>query len=315
MMKTKRVLITGGNGFIGKAIANGALSKGFTVRVSSRQKPVASKSLIEYFQVESLSPATDWSDVLQGVDVVVHCAGRAHVMKETAINPLFIYRTINQYGTLNLARQASDAGVTRFVFLSSIGVNGAQSVIGKPFSELDKPNPVNNYALSKWEAELDLLSNAAETCMEVVIIRPPLVYGPSAPGNFGSLMTWLKRGVPLPLGSVHNQRSFLALGNLVDFIVTCITHPKAANQTFLVSDGQDVSTTDLVRFMAKTAGVSARLLPVPVSVLQAGAWLLGKDHMLQRLCGNLQVDISKARSLLGWVPPITLDEGLRRAME
>jgi nucleoside-diphosphate-sugar epimerase len=205
-------------------------------------------------------------------------------------------------------------GVRRFVFVSSIGVNGLQSGPGKAFSEADQPKPHNAYALSKWEAEQGLFRIADETGLEVVIIRPTLVYGPNAPGNFGLLMRSVQRGWPLPLGAVRNMRSLVALDNLVDFIVTCITHPQAANQTFLVSEGQDLSTTELVRGIAQAAGGPASLLPVPVWALQAGATLLGKGDAVQRLCGNLQVDISKARSLLGWIPPVSVEEGLRRAM-
>ena len=311
---TQRVLVTGGQGFVGKALAAGALSNGFAVRVSSRQKLIAAEARLEHSQVGDLGPATDWLAALQGVNTVVHCAGRAHVMTDTAADPLTAFRTVNSAGTLNLARQAVEAGVKRFVFVSSVGVNGSETALGKPFSEADKSNPHNVYALSKWEAEQGLLHIAAETGLEVVIIRPPLVYGCNAPGNFGSLMRAVQRGWPLPLGAVHNQRSLVALDNLVDFIVTCITHPQAANQTFLVSDGQDLSTTELVRGMARAAGVPVRSLPVPVWALQAGATLLGKGDAVQRLCGNLQVDISKARQLLGWVPPISSDEGLRRAV-
>ena len=269
---------------------------------------------MEYSQVGDLGPTTDWLGALQGLDAVVHCAGRAHVMTDTATEPLTAFRTVNMDGTLNLARQAVDAGVKRFVFISSIGVNGAQTALGRSFSETNKPNPHNAYALSKWEAEQGLLRVADETGLEVVIIRPPLVYGYGAPGNFGALMRAVQRGWPLPLGTVCNRRSLVALDNLVDFIVTCITHPQAVNQTFLLSDGQDLSTTELVRGMAKAAGVPARLLPVPVWVLQTGATLLGKGNAVQRLCGNLQVDISKAKQLLGWVPPVSVDEGLRRAV-
>jgi nucleoside-diphosphate-sugar epimerase len=205
-------------------------------------------------------------------------------------------------------------GVPRFVFLSSIGVNGVQTASGKAFSETDQTKPHNAYSLSKWEAEQGLLRIAHETGLEVVIIRPPLVYGPEAPGNFGSLKRAVQLGWPLPMAALHNQRSLVALDNLVDFITTCITHPQGANQTFLVSDGQDLSTTELVRGMAQAAGVPARLIPIPVWALQAGASLLGKGDVVQRLCSNLQVDISKARNLLGWVPPVSVEEGLRRAM-
>jgi nucleoside-diphosphate-sugar epimerase len=311
---TQRVLVTGGQGFVGKALAFDASSKGFNVRVSTRQAVNISHTNFALFQVADLGPTTDWSVALQDVDALVHCAGRAHVLKDAVADPLAAFRIVNFDGALNLAQQAVKAGVKRFVFISSIGVNGSQTSVGKPFSESDKPEPHNAYALSKLEAEQGLMQIAAETGLEVVIIRPPLVYGPNAPGNFGSLMRAVQRGWPLPLGAVHNQRSLVALDNLVDFIVTCITHPQAANQTFLVSDGQDLSTTELVRGMAQAAGVPARLLPVPVWALQAGATLLGKGDAVQRLCGNLQVDISKARSLLGWIPPVTVEDGLRRAM-
>jgi nucleoside-diphosphate-sugar epimerase len=224
------------------------------------------------------------------------------------------FRKVNVEGALRLARVSAEVGVKRFVFLSSIGVHGLATAANERLTEVSQPNPHNAYALSKWEAEQGLMKIAAETGLEVVIIRPPLVYGPNAPGNFAALMRAVHRGWPLPLGAVHNQRSIVALDNLVDFIITCITHPKAANQTFLVSDGQDLSTSELVRGMAQAAGVPARLLPVPMWALQAGASLLGKGDAVQRLCGNLQVDISKARSLLGWVPPVSVAEGLRRAM-
>ena len=261
-----------------------------------------------------LEPATDWSRALNGVAAVVHCAARVHIMHDTEADPLTAFRTVNVEGTLNLARQAADAGVKRFVFISSVKVNGEHTAPGIPFIETDAPNSQDAYGQSKHEAEQGLHRIAAETGMEVVIIRPPLVYGTGVKANFAALMRAVQRGWFLPLGAVHNQRSLVVLDNLVDFIVTCITHPQAANQTFFVSDGQDLSTTELVRGMARAAGVPARLLPVPVWVLQAGARLLGKEDAVQRLCGNLQVDISKARRLLGWVPPVSVEEGLRRAM-
>ena len=313
-MLQQRVLVTGGNGFVGKVLANSALTKGFTVRVSSRQKNTAPKGQIEYCHVGDLGPETDWISVLQGVDTVVHCAGRAHVMKDTVADPQSAFLTVNLDGTLKLARQAVEVGVKRFVFISSIGVNGAQTTPGKPFTEVSEPNPHNAYAHSKWKAEQGLLRIADEAGLEVVIIRPPLVYGPSAPGNFGSLMRAVHCGLPLPLGAVHNQRSLVSQDNLIDFIITCITHPQAANQTFLVSDGHDISTTELVLGMSAAAGVPARVLRVPMWALQAGATLLGKGEAVQRLCGNLQVDISKAREFLAWVPPVSVDEGLRKAM-
>jgi nucleoside-diphosphate-sugar epimerase len=264
--------------------------------------------------VGEITHAIDWHLVLIGVEIVVHLAARVHVMHDTESDPLTAFRNVNVEGTLNLARQAAAAGVRRFVFISSVKVNGECTEPGHAFTETDVPNPQDAYGQSKHEAEEGLRVIAAATGMEVVIIRPPLVYGPGVKANFAALTRAVQRGWPLPLGAVHNQRSLVALDNLVDFIITCVTRPQAANQTFLVSDGQDLSTAELVRGMARAAGVPARLLPVPVWALQAVAKLLGKQDAVQRLCGNLQVDISKARRLLGWVPPVSVDEGLRRAM-
>ena len=269
---------------------------------------------VQSVQVADLAPDTAWGPTLVNVDVVIHLAARAHVMRDTAMDPLAEFRRVNVQGTLNLARQAAAVGVRRFVFVSSIGVNGAES-FEQPFAAEDEVAPHSPYAVSKFEAEQGLQVLATETGMEVVIIRPPLVYGPGAPGNFGSLMRWLQLGIPLPLGAIHNQRSLVALDNLVDLIVTCLTHPAAANQTFLVSDGEDVSTTELLRRMGQAMGCPARLIPVPASVLKAAAALLGKRDMAQRLCGSLQVDIQKTRQLLGWNPPLTLDQGLKKAAE
>ena len=311
---TSHVLVTGGLGLVGKALVVHLLSVGLTVRVSTRQKPLGTALRLEYVSATDLSLKTDWLPALQTIDTVVHLAARVHVMHDTEADPLAAFRAVNVAGTLNLARQAAVAGVKRFVFVSSVKVNGECTQPGQAFTEADEPSPQDAYGLSKHEAELGLRQIATETGMEVVIIRPPLVYGPGVKANFAALMRAVQRGWPLPLGAVHNQRSLVALDNLVDFIVICTTHPRAANQTFLVSDGQDLSSTELVRGMARAAGVPARLLPVPVWALQAGATLLGKGDAVQRLCGNLQVDISKARRLLGWVPPISVDEGLRRVV-
>ena len=259
---------------------------------------------IEPFVAGEINVATDWGTALRDVNVIVHLAARVHVMHDTATDSLTAFRSVNVDGTLNLARQAAAAGVKRFVFISSVKVNGESTPPGRAFTEADAPNPQDAYGQSKHEAEQGLRQLAADTGMAVVIIRPPLVYGPGVKANFAALMRVVQRGWPLPLGAA-NQRSLVALDNLVDFIVTCITHPQAANQTFLVSDGH-LSTTELVRGMAQAAGV-------PVLALQAGL-LLGKGDAVQRLCGNLHVDISNARSLLGWVPPVSVEEGLRRAM-
>ena len=264
--------------------------------------------------VGTIGPETLWSTALLDVETVIHLAARVHVMNDTHADPLTAFRAVNVDGALNLGRQAAAAGVKRFVFVSSVKVNGEFTLPCQAFTEADEPNPQDAYGQSKCEAEQGLRQIAAETGMEVVIIRPPLVYGPGVKANFASLMRAVQRGYPLPLGSVHNQRSLVALDNLVDFIITCATLPQAANQTFLVSDGQDLSTIELIRGLAHAAGVTARLLPVPVPWLRAVASLLGKADAVDRLCGNLQVDISKARKLLAWTPPVTVDEGLRRAV-
>ena len=316
----QRVLVTGASGFVGRALTHALQTSGYNVLGAVRQlqgrvgKDSTEINRLEVNAVGNISNQTQWSSVLQGMDTIVHCAARVHVMREEASDPLASFREVNVAGTLHLAKQAVAAGVQRFIFLSSIGVNGVQTAPGKSFSEADKPAPHSAYAQSKWEAEEGLLNIAYETGLKVVIVRPPLVYGFGAPGNFASLIHAVQRGWPLPLGAVHNQRSFIALDNLVDFIVTCITHPQAANQIFLVSDGHDLSTPELVCGMAQAAGVPVRMLPVPVWVMQAVASLLGKGDAVQRLCGNLQVDISKAQSMLGWVPNLTVMEGLRLAM-
>jgi nucleoside-diphosphate-sugar epimerase len=260
-----------------------------------------------------LEPAADWSVALAGISAVVHLAARVHVMADTAANPLEEFRRVNVQGTLNLARQAAAAGVRRFVFVSSIKVNGEATQPGFPFTADDAPAPLDAYGVSKMEAEQGLREIARQTGMDVVIIRPPLVYGPGVKANFAAMMRWLKRGVPLPLGAIHNQRSLVALDNLVDLIVTCITHPAAANPIFPVSDGEDVSTTGLLRRMGQAMGRPARLIPVPAGLLKLAATVLGKPDVAQRLCGSLPVDIEKTRRLLGWTPPLSLDEGLRRA--
>jgi len=237
-------------------------------------------------------------------------------MNEDAGDPLAEFRRVNVDGTLRLARQAAEAGVRRFVFVSSIKVNGEHSQPGHPFTADEIPAPGDPYGVSKCEAEAGLRALSQETGMEVVIIRPPLVYGPGVKANFLAMMRWLQRGVPLPLGGVTaNRRSLVFLDNLVDLIVTCIDHPAAANQTFLVSDDEDLSTAALLRRMAAALGRPARLVPVPAGLIVFGAKLIGRPGIAQRLCGSLQVDIGKTKAFLGWAPPISVDEGLRRTAE
>lgn len=302
------VAITGSNGFVGLNLYIKLNSFGYkAIRVI---RNYSDKGDIYWAKSDSALLTPDFS----GVNCLVHCAARVHVMHDKSIDPLIEFRNSNVKSTLNLALQAAQNGVARFIFISSVKVNGELTQPNHSFTEADDPSPQDAYGQSKNEAEQGLRQIAADTGMEVVIIRPPLVYGLGVKANFAALMYVVHQGWPLPLGAVNNQRSLVALDNLVDFIITCITHPRAANQTFLVSDDNDLSTTELIRGMAQAAGKPARLLPVPVWALQASAKLLGKGNAVQRLCGNLQVDISKARHLLGWAPPISVEEGLKRAM-
>ena len=308
-----KVLVTGANGLVGNATCATLKNRGFNVLGGLRSLSVGGPK-VDTVIISSVDEHTNWTSSLLGIGAVVHLAARVHVMHDRSSDPLVEFRRVNVQGTLNLARQSAAAGVRRFVFISSVKVNGESTQAGCAFTEADLPNPQDAYGHSKHEAEQGLRQIATDTGMEVVIIRPPLVYGPGVKANFAALMRAVQRGWPLPLGAVHNQRSLVALDNLVDFIVTCLAHSEAANQTFLISDGHDLSTPELVRDMAQAAGVSARLLLVPMWALRAGAAMLGKRHAMQRLCGNLQVDISKARTLLGWVPPISVAQGLHLAM-
>jgi UDP-glucose 4-epimerase len=302
-------MVTGASGFVGKALCDELLKRNIPATAVKR-----ARTSTESIAIGEIDGNTDWSVSLRECSTVVHLAARVHVMQDAAADPLSEYRRTNVQGTLNLASQAAAAGVQRFVFLSSVKVNGESTAVGNSFGPDDVPAPQDPYGISKMEAEQGLRLIAERTSMEVVIIRPPLVYGPGVKANFAALMHAVQRGWPLPLGAVHNQRSLVALGNLVDFIITCATHSAAANQTFLVCDGQDLSTSELVRVMSRAAGVSTRLLPIPVSLLRlAGRWL-GKADAIDRLCGNLQVDSSKARDLLGWLPPISVHEELVRTM-
>lgn len=284
------------------------------VRAVTRQAQAALGLRCDYCQIGDMSADTDWSEALRDIDVVVHCAARVHVMKERSNAPLADFRSANLDATLSLARQAIKAGVRRLVFISSIGVNGAQTY-EHPFTESDLPAPHSPYAVSKYEAELALMEMARETGLEVVIIRPPLVYGPDAPGNFGTLLRAVLAGRRLPLGAINNRRSFVGRDNLADFVLTCVTAPQAANETFLVSDDCDLSTADLLRSLAQAANVPSRLLGVPVWMLEFAGTILGKKDAMISLTGDLRVDVSKARRVLGWAPPMSPLEGMRRIFE
>lgn len=316
-MKTlcKRVLVTGGSGFVGSALIHELNArKGWESVAAVRTLPVPGhSSLTNYVAVGNIDEQTSWGAALAGVDAVIHTAARVHVMNDQSADPLVEFRRVNVAGTLNLARQAAAAGVKRLVFVSSVKVNGEATLPGHPFKADDAHVPNDPYGLSKYEAEVGLRALAAETGLEVAIVRPPLVYGPGVKANFAAMVRWLNRGVPLPLGAVvHNRRSLVALDNLVDLLLVCATHPAAANQTFLASDGEDVSTADLLRRIGLALDKPARLIPVPVSWLKLGATVLGKADVAQRLLGSLQVDIAKNQQLLGWTPPVSVDDALKQ---
>lgn len=305
------VLLTGATGFVGRALVARLLTDNVLLTAAVRKKATVLGKQAKQVVVPELTAQTEWQSALAGQDVVIHSAARVHVMNDQSADPLAEFRNVNVEGTLNLARQAAAAGVKRFIFISSIKVNGEGTAPGRPYTASDTPVPQDPYGISKMEAEEGLRLIAQETGMGVVIIRPVLVYGPGVKANFRSMMNWMNKGVPLPLGAINNRRSLVSLDNLVDLIVTCIDHPAAANQTFLVSDDEDLSTTEMLRRMARALGKPARLIPVPSAWLESGAALLGKRAVAQRLCGSLQVDTSHTRETLNWTPPVSVDEGFR----
>jgi len=310
-----KLLITGANGFIGKAItlklaANKVNKVSVVVRDLSFEFPETVK-VHKHFDLET----ADWSAVLKDVDIVIHCAARVHVMNEKSNNPIEEFRKVNVDGTLRLANQAASQGIKRFVFLSSLKVNGEITEIGKPYTAEDRPNPLDPYGVSKFEAENGLLKISRESNLEVVIIRPPLVYGPGVKANFLSLLRWLDKSIPLPFGRTENKRSFVALDNLVDLICLCCAHPAAKNQIFMVSDGKDLSTTELLRYIGNALNKEAKLISIHPKFIIFLAKLFGKSALSQRLLGSLQVDISKNKILLDWIPPIKVDEGLNKTVE
>lgn len=312
------VLVTGAFGFIGRHLIAELLRKSIKVRVVCRQGTEYMPP-VDGVEVRHLSgsgtSAIDWMDAVEHCSAVIHLAARAHVLRDRDEDPVQSFRLANVDFARACADAAASAGVQRFIFMSSVGVHGGQSG-EQPIHEGSAITPHTQYACSKAEAEQALKVVALRTGIKLTVIRPPLVYGPSAPGNFGALIRGIASGLPLPLGSVTtNRRSFVAIDNLLDLIVTCLIHPAAANQTFLVSDGEDISTTDFLRRLGVAMRMPARLIPLPLSCLAFAAKLLGKREMFQSLCGSLQIDISKANRLLDWKPPITLDEGLRRAVQ
>lgn len=304
------VFLTGATGFVGGAVMRRLVADGARVTAAVRNGAVDFDEDVKVVHFDSFDGA-NWYQSLMGVDAVVHCAARVHVMSDTEVNPLAAFRKVNVAGTLDLAEQAAQAGVRRFVFISSVKVSGEGTRLGKPYAADDPPAPSDPYGVSKLEAEMGLLALAERTAMEIVIIRPVLVYGPGVKANFLNMIRWLDKGIPLPFGAIENRRSLVALNNLVDLIVTTISHPAAANQIFLISDGEDLSTTQLLRRTADALGKSARLLPVPSWILSGAAKLVGKGALSQRLCGSLQVDIQKTRTLLQWTPPESVNDALK----
>lgn len=306
----KRALITGGSGFVGRVLCRELSDRGLDfVQALRREDEHAPVSVV----VGEIGPETRWATALSGVDLVVHLAARVHVMRESAVDSLSAFRRVNTEGTLNLARQAVASGVRRFVFVSSVKVNGEGGQ--RAYSEEDLPAPEDAYAQSKWEAERGLREIAANSTMEVVILRPTLVYGPGVAANFLRLMQTAKLGLPLPFGRIRNSRSLVFVENLVDFIICCMSHPMASNQVFLVSDGDDLSTPELLRRLGSALHKPAKQIPVPAWLLVFAFSLFGRPDFARRLSGSLQVDISRARTVLGWVPPVTVDDGLRRTAE
>jgi nucleoside-diphosphate-sugar epimerase len=307
-----KVLVTGASGFIGRALCEHLLQQGWSVRAATRLVPPATAMLpgTEMVRIAAVDGETDWSDAVNGVDAVVHLAARVHVMRESNPNPLDAFRTVNTEGTNRLAAMAEEFGVRRIVYVSSIKVNGEQTAAG-PFTESDVPRPLDAYGMSKWEAEQALWERARRTGLEVVVVRPPMVYGPDAPGNFLRLLRLIRLGVPLPLGSVRNQRSVMYVKNLCHALRACLQHPAAAGRTFLLSDGEDISTPELIRLLSQYLGRRSRLIPFPQALLKAGAKVLGFRGEAERLLESLRVDSSAIRQTLQWAPSYTLREGLQ----
>lgn len=310
-----RILVTGASGFVGRALVARLSAMTAHDVVAAVRRPVDDlPEGVTSVQVAGLDENADWGGALNGVDVIVHAAARVHVMHDRVADPLAEFRKVNVVGTLNLARQAAAAGVRRFVLVSSIKVNGEQTYPGKPFRPDDPPKPLDPYGVSKLEAERGLLDLTSASRMEVAIVRPPLVYGPGVKANFLNLMKALHQGLPLPLGGIDNRRSLVFLDNLVDLLMVCITHPGARNEIFLAGDGTDLSTTELCRLLGEALGRRARLLPIPASWIETAAALVGKRSFSTRLCGTLQVDITKAETLLGWKPPASVEVALAQTV-
>jgi len=308
------IAVTGANGFVGQALCAEALVREVAVRGIVRST-FSLLPNVNNIVVDNIDSMTDWGGGLKGCDVVVHLAARVHVMRDTSDDSLAEFRQVNVACTEHLARSAVAAGVKRFVYVSSIKVNGEETQSGQSYSEQSIPAPQDPYGVSKWEAEQVLHQVAKETGLEVVIVRPPLVYGPDVKGNFAQMISVVAKGLPLPFASVNNKRSLIYVKNLVDALILCATHPAAAGNTYLVSDGEDVSTSDLLRKLAVAMGKKPRLFSCPVVILELAARVFGKSDQVGRLLGSLQVDSSKIRRELGWMPPFSMDDGLKATVK
>jgi len=309
-----KFMISGATGFVGKALCAELRRRGQSVSAAVRSETswIENAKLIVVGAIDS---ETNWVDALHDADVVIHLAARVHVMRERAADPLAEFLKVNLHGTLNLARQAACSGVRRFVYVSTIKVNGEQTSATQSFTELDEPSPQDFYSISKWQAEQALWRIGQETGMEIVVVRTPLVYGPGVKGNFAQMLAVATKHIPLPFASVHNRRSLIYLGNLVDALIACSTHPVAAGHTYLVCDGEEISTPDLLRQLGNAMGCPAHLLPFPPSWLRTLGKLSGKSDQVERLLSSLQVDSGKIRHDLNWVPPYTLQQGLQATAE
>ncbi|WP_105902604.1 UDP-glucose 4-epimerase family protein [Vibrio gangliei] len=312
-----KILVTGATGFVGQKVVEKALEKEMEVSAIARNSKLVTqqKSLpqVEWHHGE-LTPDFDWSSCLDGVDCVIHCAARVHQMNEDASVAQKNYDDANFRSTLNLAHQAQQVGVKRFIFLSSIKVNGESTELNEPFTRTVEQEPEDPYGLSKYKAEQALQTLSKDSGLDVVIIRPPLVYGPGVKANFQAMMKWVCRGIPLPLGAIHNKRSMVYLDNLVDLILTCTQHNEAINEVFLVSDDHDISTSELLSQIKQAANSSTWLIPVPMKIFTIAAKLLNKPQIAQRLCGSLQVDISHTKKQLNWQPPISWEQGITKTV-
>jgi nucleoside-diphosphate-sugar epimerase len=315
-MSNLKIMVTGGSGFVGRALVKALIDESFSVSCPVRPGAQVLLNCVDLHEIDGIDAITDWNASLQSCSVVVHLAARVHVMDESSDNPLQAFRVVNVEGTKNLARQAASSGVKRFVYLSSVKSCAEASKIGSPITYESVMSPLDAYGISKMEAEIALKAIANETGMEIVIIRSPLVYGPGVKANFAALIRFVRLGFPLPFGGLSdNRRSFVGIDNLVSFIRTCIEHPVAAGQTFLVSDGDDMSTKVLIERLSKAMGKADRLFYVPPLWLNFIFTLIGKRSFFNRLKGTLQVDISRNHELLGWEPMVSVEDGFQEMLK